>query len=74
MWQAQAKNSGRGRRRKGRLSVDFHLGHAVKSCMTVIESMGRYQVGLELKLTLCGQLFMCAGRVSKDCFHSACCV
>ncbi len=47
MWQAQAKNSGRGKRRKGGLSVDFHLGHTVKSCMTVIESMGSYQVSLE---------------------------
>lgn len=44
MWQAQRKGFGRGRRRKGESSVDFYLGHAVKSCMTVIGLMGRYQV------------------------------
>ena len=44
MWQTQMMSFERGRRRKGELSVDSHLGHTVKSCMTVIKSMGRYQV------------------------------
>ena len=44
MWQAQMMNFERGKRRKGELPADFHLGHTVKSCTTVIESMGRYQV------------------------------
>ena len=44
MWQAQRMGYERGKRRKGELSVDSHLGHTVKNCMTVIESMGRYQV------------------------------
>lgn len=44
MWQAQTMNFERGKRRKGELSADSHLGHTVKNCMTVIESMGRYQV------------------------------
>ncbi len=60
MWQAQWKSSQREGRRKGELPVDSYLGHAVKSCMTVIESMGRYQVSVEdEKLTLCGQLYLC---------------
>ncbi len=44
MQQVQRKDFERGQRRKGELSVNFYLGHAVKNCMTVIESMGRYQV------------------------------
>ena len=44
MWQAQEMDFERDKRRKGKFPVSFHLGHAVKNCMTVIESMGRYQV------------------------------
>lgn len=44
MWQAQVMSFEREKRRKGELPVDSYLGHAVKNCMTVIESMGRYQV------------------------------
>ena len=43
MQQVQRKDFERERRRKGELPADSYLGHAVKSCMTVIESMGRYQ-------------------------------
>lgn len=45
MWQAREKNSERGKRRKGKLPANFYLGRAVKNCMTVIGSMGRYQAG-----------------------------
>ncbi|MBQ3164509.1 MAG: hypothetical protein IJC02_08230 [Lachnospiraceae bacterium] len=34
----------RKRRRKKRLPTSLCLGHAVKSCMTVIVSMGSYQI------------------------------
>lgn len=34
----------RKRRRKRRLPTSLCLGHAVKSCMTVIVSMGSYQI------------------------------
>lgn len=44
MWQAQKKDFERGKCRKGKHPVCFCLGHAVKSCMTVIGSMGRYQI------------------------------
>lgn len=50
MWQAQKKGFERRKRRKEELSEDSYLGHAVKNCMTVIESMGRYQVREECKL------------------------
>lgn len=44
MWQAQKKNFERGKCRKEEHPVCFYLGHAVKSCMTVIGSVGRYQI------------------------------
>lgn len=44
MWQAQVKSFEREKRRKGESPAGSYLGHTVKSCMTVIESMGRYQV------------------------------
>ncbi len=44
MWQAQVKGFEREKRRKEESSAGSYLGHTVKSCMTVIESMGRYQV------------------------------
>lgn len=44
MWQAQGKSFERGKRRKEELPEDSYLGHAVKNCMTVIGTMGRYQV------------------------------
>ena len=43
MWQAQEKDQERRQRRKGELPDDSYLGHTVKSCMTVIGTMGRYQ-------------------------------
>ncbi len=56
MWQAQKKGFERRKRRKEELPEDSYLGHAVKNCMTVIESMGRYQVREECKLAPCGRL------------------
>ncbi len=44
MWQAQVKGFEREKRRKEESSAGSYLGHTVKSCMTVIESMGCYQV------------------------------
>ncbi len=44
MWQAQVKGFEREKRRKEESSAGSYLGHTVKNCMTVIESMGRYQV------------------------------
>lgn len=44
MWQAQVKSFEREKRRKEGSPAGSYLGHAVKNCMTVIESMGRYQV------------------------------
>ncbi len=63
MWQAQEKDSERRKRRKEELPEDSYLGHAVKNCMTVIGSMGRYQVREEFKLALCGQLSLFHGKV-----------
>lgn len=37
----------RKKRRKKRLPTGLCLGHAVKSCMTVIVSMGSYQIMLK---------------------------
>ena len=58
MWQAQATDFERGRRRKEELSAGSYLGHTVKNCMTVIKSDGALSGNLELKLTLRGQLFL----------------
>ena len=48
MQQVQRKDFERGQRRKGELSANFYLGHAVKNCMTVIESDGALSEYLEV--------------------------
>lgn len=40
MWQAQRKKDERKKRRKEPYSCRRNLGHAVKSCMTVIKNDG----------------------------------
>lgn len=61
MWQAQGKSFERGKRRKEELPEDSYLGHAVKNCMTVIGTMGRYQVSKD-KAGPCVAGFLYSGR------------